>query len=150
MNPETSYLTNKQFCVEQQYPQAETYGLSNIKATHTRDSEWEARDATSNQSCREIEAITMELTRTEFGQYMRVHPQKHHGIFQDHKWSEPCFYTSFKDKTAWLWALKISVCDQVVEQHLISHQHQSLFLLGMPHPRMHPIRIIKNHTALYL
>lgn len=52
--------------------QAETYGLSNIKATHPRDSEWEARNATSNQKCRENEAIVIKLIETEFGQDMRV------------------------------------------------------------------------------
>lgn len=43
--------------------QAENYGLSNIKATHTTDSEWKARNVTSNQNCRENEAITIELTK---------------------------------------------------------------------------------------
>lgn len=74
MNPGTSYLTSKLLSsvLNSNLLQAETYGLSNIKATHTRDSAWEARNVSSNQKCRENEVITMQLTKTEFSQDMRV------------------------------------------------------------------------------
>lgn len=102
MNPETSYITSKPLssALNSNLLQAETYRLSNIKATHTRDSGWEARNITSNQNSRENEVIIMELIKTEFGQDGRVYPQKHHGIFHDHKWSESCFHTSFTNKTS--------------------------------------------------